>query len=359
MEDWNYSFEPVPKSAWIRQIESDLKGKPIESLFSTLWDGEYLNAIAHSEDIGGERLCLPSYLFQQPPILAERFSLLQSETSSLNKQLLQSLSYGTQALHIETSLEYFEHLNASLSGVLTDIVEVNIECPLNALESWLHQPNFHQLNIGLRLPMGSPRVTNDQFENITRLAAEFPDHTSFVYGISATGNWIQQTTSLFQQIIHDLKALGRNGISAEYFLSKCVLQLEADALFFKQLIQTRSLHFLFQNLVLHITGKEVPSGVKYLDTSVCQSDEEHNDHFLIRASMSGLAASLSGIHRLNFQPLSTSKDPELYRRVSRNIHHLLSLESGMYKGEDPLAGAYSLDNHVRHWVEKIWSQLNV
>jgi hypothetical protein len=352
MEDWNYSFDAVPKNSWLRQIESDLKGKPIESLFSNFWEGEPFIPVAHEEDLKGEPLRLPAHLFQNPPLLTEYFQTDLYEEHALNQQILQSLAYGTQVLRLNVHADQFEHIESCLTGVMTDIVDVEIEIPFTFNQNKTALDRFSALNVAIRVSMND--ASSD--EN----AMDIPEQSAgYIYTVSSTGDWVQSTIGVFQNIIQHLRFYELQGIKAGDFLSRCILQLEADPVYFKQIIQTRTLHFLMQNLALRLTGNELSPTCKYLETMVRQSAEEKSDHFLIRASMSGLAASLSGTHRLCFLSQSAASHPEIYMRASRNIHHLLSLESGMYKREDPLAGAYSLDLHTRTWVEKIWSQISV
>ena len=51
-------------------------------------------------------------------------------------------------------------------------------------------------------------------------------------------------------------------------------------------------------------------------------------------------------------------NPEFYERIHRNIHYLLQLESDMYKGVDPLAGAYAIDLYTRSWAQNIWDTIS-
>ena len=102
---------------------------------------------------------------------------------------------------------------------------------------------------------------------------------------------------------------------------------------------------------------EIPD--HYLECHIYESTQESPEHFLIRASMSGLAASLAGSHTVCIHHSSREETPDLYKRANRNIHHLLQLESAMYKGVDPMSGAISIDYYTRSWTQKIWNALRL
>jgi methylmalonyl-CoA mutase len=181
----------------------------------------------------------------------------------------------------------------------------------------------------------------------------------FAYTFESAGNLIEETTAIFKKILADLAEWMAFGLSAESFFSKCIFQIHPDSNYFKQIILTRTLHLLWNNL-LRSHGDEIntlKSG--FLETHIAQNPAEEPDPFLIRASMSGLAASLAGTTALYVDGLMSEKGQDFYTRINRNIHHLLHLESEMYKGKDPLAGAYAIDFHTKRWVNKIWSGLGL
>jgi methylmalonyl-CoA mutase N-terminal domain/subunit len=150
-----------------------------------------------------------------------------------------------------------------------------------------------------------------------------------------------------------------SGLDNALFFKNCVLSFQTDSDYIKQLIQTRVLHLLWQNLKQWHLPETAPSDQMYLESHIEQSSNEKPEHFLIRASMSGLAASLSGSHVVCIHHSDSKDTPEFYRRITRNIHHLLHLESMMYKNTDPLSGAYVIDHYTRRWTQGIWDRLKL
>jgi methylmalonyl-CoA mutase N-terminal domain/subunit len=173
----------------------------------------------------------------------------------------------------------------------------------------------------------------------------------------STGVWDVHAAEVLNKLMEDLTEWTKLGYQPEAFFEKCILSLVADKSYFKQIIQARVLHLLRNNLKANFTEASTSITGNYLECHIYESDQESHDHFLIRAAMSGLAASLTGFHTLCIHHSNWKETPDHYKRTSRNIHHLLQLESSMYKGEDPLSGAYSIDYFTKAWTQKIWDAL--
>ena len=47
-------------------------------------------------------------------------------------------------------------------------------------------------------------------------------------------------------------------------------------------------------------------------------------------------------------------DEEVTRRMTRNVHHLMKMESGLDKIVDPLAGSYSIEQLTKEIAQRSW-----
>ncbi len=95
----------------------------------------------------------------------------------------------------------------------------------------------------------------------------------------------------------------------------------------------------------------------YLEGHIVPGDNESPDQFLIRATTAALGSVLAGAHAICIHPHMRNVPPH-YRRINRNIHHLLHMESGLPRQCDPLAGAYAIDHYTAEWSEQIWNKLD-
>src|SRR5688500_9882198 len=98
MANWKYTFKPVPKSEWIQQIEKDLGGKPLDSLKTEWWPGEFISPVHHQEDIRGSFVALPDHYFSQPPLITEWIDTRDLRSDAINSKVIQALNYGVQAI---------------------------------------------------------------------------------------------------------------------------------------------------------------------------------------------------------------------------------------------------------------------
>ncbi len=358
MKDWEYTFDPVSKAEWIRQITSDLKQKPIEALMGEWWKGESRWPLLHAEDMDDERVRLPDFLFNKPPQITEHISVAGASPKAINQAILTALQFGTQSiiLQVPATEEIFKPdwiKDVHLDWIIFQIVQDELsEAPLT---SFIESLPEHSLYRVLRGPSAKPLSTILRGSKPNALIGI--NAYRFVYNFPSIGNWIEKSTITLNALIDDLHQWNAKGFETSAFFKQCILAVEADQDFFKQIIQTRSLHVLWQNLNQHYSETAMVSNDRYLETHIEQKNKEKPDLFLVRASMSALAASLAGTGSLCIHQSKEDTAPLFYHRINRNIHHLLELESGMYKGIDPLSGAYSIDFHLKHWATSVWSHL--
>jgi len=355
MQTWEYTFPPSSKEDWIRQIEKDLKGKPIDSLYREWWTGEPLIPFHHASDAPPEPIVLPDELFASPPRIVESFDISNKSGEQINKLLLEALQFGTQTFLIKKDNGTNLDINQILEGVFPDMIH------------WHLYTNKYSLSLFHEIAKRTPQTTFLRFNRsesrsgIKSLLEEFQQdqeqlqQIKLEYHFTSRGNWVESAGKIFQQLIEDWNQWKTLNTTISFF-DKCILTLDADIQYFKQIIQTRVLHLLWLNL-LDTNSVLINDHPEYLECHIHPKVNQAPEHYLIRASMSSLAAVLTGTTSLCIHHLKTEGISDFYKRIDRNIHHLLHLESGLPPGKDPLAGAYTLDYYTRLWTERIWNQI--
>jgi len=359
MNEWKYTFDPVSKADWIRQITTDLKQKPFESLTSEWWEGEPRWPILHNEDMDDEVVRLPDFLFSQPPHITEQISTISSSPESVNQTILEALQFGTQSIILQVASSEKKFNPTWINDVRLDWITFQVEHnghSATTVSSFINAFPEHTYFRVIR-ESSSPLLSSFMSGENTSSAVEI-SALRFIYRFPSQGIWTKKTINTLNTLLDDLEQWQALGFETSSFFNQCTLVLEADLDYFKQVIQTRTLHVLWQNIIHHFSNEAASSNVRYLETHIEQNKNEKPDLFLIRASMSALAASLAGTGSLCIHQSLDDSVPMFYRRINRNIQHLLDLECGMYKGVDPMSGAYSLDFHVKGWATKIWEGLN-
>ena len=81
---------------------------------------------------------------------------------------------------------------------------------------------------------------------------------------------------------------------------------------------------------------------------------------MIRAATQAMSAVIGGVDRLYIPPANAGV-PEaptpFTRRVARNVHHILKMESFLDRVADPGAGSYYIEKLTDTLAESAWSQL--
>jgi len=349
MQKWEYTFPPTSKEDWIRQIEQDLKGKAIESLYSEWWPGEPLVPVHHASDSSTEPIILPEQWFVGPPQIVESVEFKNTSVAEINKILLEALQYGTQSFLITNDHQPDIHSEEILEGIFPDMIQWHFYAHANAIHLFRSFSKLTPQNSFLRFQR--KQHSSDLKSTLTEEYKIHPADISnleFEYDFSSTGNWIESTIHVFQRLFED-KASWESMNTTFSFFEKCILKLDADVHYFKHVIQSRVLQLLWLNLTHEHSSR--------LECHIKPKAGEKPEHYLIRSSLSALAATLTGTASLCIQHIQDAVVPNFYKRIDRNVHHLLHLESGLPGGMDPLAGAYTLDYYTRNWTERIWNQL--
>ena len=195
----------------------------------------------------------------------------------------------------------------------------------------------------------------------------------------------EKVISLAQDLLPGFKSIcinlqqGRKKIAAEQVLANALIELEScifDLLqeglsitkirdkivfrtfsskgFYLSLSKIRALKILVMNLLKAYKLKkdfEVPV-VCYSDPKDYVKDANTNN---IIASTQTMAAILAGIDRLVVSaPNKSGKHTQFSRRVSRNIQHIMKMESNLDLVYDSAAGSYFLDELTEQLVDAAW-----
>ncbi|MDQ3017474.1 MAG: methylmalonyl-CoA mutase family protein [Bacteroidota bacterium] len=335
MNEWQYKFPETTRNGWLDKASLDLRGKPLESIQTDWWPGEIRHPFHHHDDYSGEPIVLPSQLFNTAPILIEWIEVKDDNDNSINKKILGALQYGAQSIILDIRRPDVS-IATILQSVIRDFISVSVE-------------------FADEVQMDSKSIPEDIIVRHKEAVTNYKLHSveKFVFDISAEGNWIQKATDLFKNILEINKRA--SVMSGQNILSQCILRYIPDCDYLKQIIQTRVLHLIWQEILSKYPSSSTSH--PYLECHIQPGTEKDPDKYLIQASASALAASQTGVHALCIHPIRQNKVPEYYLRVNRNIHHLLNMESEMYKGVDPLAGSYVIDFYARKWSNGILANL--
>ncbi|MEO5905621.1 MAG: methylmalonyl-CoA mutase family protein [Saprospiraceae bacterium] len=351
MEDWKYSFDKISKAGWLRQMQMDLKEKPLESIQSEWWPGETLYPALHAEDREIEPILLPDHLFTSPPRLIEWIDISQ-EPEEVNLKILEALQFGAESLVLNGAKSNGLFINEWLKNVVEEMIDISIQLPHSSYPSFINAIPDHIL---IRMWRNEDDSGNF-FSKLIIDSGLLKSNLRFIYKLSGSGNWIELATTLFQLLLDDVLYLKNLGVNKLSILKSQVIQFEPDINYLKQIIQTRVIHLIWHNL-FYETSESQQSKPGYLECFIRNTNHASPEQFLINSATSSLSVSLCGVHGLCiYNPESTAR-PAFFDRNNRNIHHLLNMESEIYSGSDPMGGSYVIDFYTRKWSESIWNKL--
>ena len=316
-------------------IQKDLKNIPIETLNSECWPGEFISPF-HYHEQSSEIVSLPAAYFTKAPRIVEWFRTSRKKASDVNRDILSSLAYGTQGLIIDGYSDT-QSLKEILQDVYTDMIETSVLSSGESISS-------DEMNVIWRIPIqtNNSNLTADQ---LSSLFTHSNGNIKFVFNLNSAGEWIHHTTELFSTVKR-LIELTTKVLSPEEAWQKIIIVFETDPSYLKQIMQTRALQLVCLNLN---APKSIP--VSPIEVHI-KGGTMDPDKYFIQATSAAMAAALTGVQGICIHPLSGG-EPDYHTRVLRNIHHLLDLESRLYKGRDPLAGAYAIDHYSKKWAEDI------
>ena len=356
MKEWKYTFEPISKTKWLEQAEKDLKGKSFESLQSEWWPGETLVPVHFKEDLSDQIVSLPGTFFQQPPLLMEWIDVSLSDGFESREKIIRALEYGAQALVLDVNVNKSPDFDLLLKGVFTDIVELAINILPDQIGNEVSIPGVLPPGILIRLNRNTM-----QSSDFLKTAIELQDVGNtktfqFIYSIGSGGNWAKNVVEIFKILKNDLDHWVEVNGSAVEFFQQCILKIEPEEIYFQQIIQTRVLQLLWIHFASALDTHHIsPNSI--IECHIRSDEPKDPDQYLIRAATSTLAAAMTGVKAICIHHLINEDIPSFYQRINRNIHHLLTLESGIYKGTDPLTGSYTIDYYTKKWTRDILEQI--
>lgn len=353
------TFPPVSKTAWLRQVEQDLKGKPLSSIAAEWWPGEPIDPLLDISD-APTVVRLPDEWFIRPPSVVEALEPGQEASpSAFNHRILQSLQHGAEVLRIRTKAEHLPLTEAWLDGVETGFIKLQWEIdglqPANLPASTRHLPTGSQFLIGQSMLFGT---SHDETVNMIHAMTDLGFHPVIRFVVEPASPSSDAHKVLFARLGRLVKEWnGIMGNAANWFDHVVVAQT-ADSFYFRQVILSRAIQLVLRQLVGDPAGSPDTAPASPLEVDVARPHDMSPDDFLIRAAAAAVGAGLAGAGALNIEVDATAATAAHHRRAGLHIHHLLAMESQFMKGTDPLAGAYAIDHYTQKWAQGIWQAIH-
>lgn len=330
MEQWQYRFGVNSPERWLAQVNAELKGKTIDSLSSEWWPGEMREPVHHAQD-GISPVYLHADLFSQPPAIIEQIDTYGKSLTTIQKEILTALSFGAQSIYLKNHDQNTQPLSDLLKDVEPDFVKIIIA----SNDDHIFESNNLHKNIFLR--------KNFAFAD----KADLQEHVQYSCQLSTDGNWTDVVIETLKPFFQKLN----NSKDKRALLQQTVIEISPSSDYLKTIIQTRVLHKVVEAIFSYAEAEYEPSAVS-IEHHISNKENLANDQYVLFATTSAVAASLSGGHGMMITS-PASDAPGYYNRIVRNIHHLLAMESEIYRQTDPLAGSFTIDHYTHRWTDMI------
>jgi len=351
-------FKATSAEAWLAKITSDLKGKDPKSFNHRIGESIILSPFHHADTLSEPVGPIARNTEGNKWLIGESF-LLAEDLHLTNKAILHALENGVEAINItvdrKLTTEDFTKLfnQVEPSYIHTHFTIDKTLDPLDILSDFAKilfektgdKTAFHGSVNSLK--MLHPELLNWKTVHLPNFK---------IWSIEASfGDPVDQLTTLIKNGVEGLAKSENREIAIEV-----VFKMKTGTDFFLEIAKLRALRILWAN-VLKSYGLEptiYPKIMVDFDTSSQTKDPNQN---MIRATTMAMAAALGGADLLTVLPAGHGDEDRsaFYRRIARNIQHILKMESFLDRVKDIAAGSYYVETLTTKIGEAVWRKLGL
>jgi methylmalonyl-CoA mutase len=352
-------FEASTKAQWLARVERDLKGKPLSDL--TFEKGPLsILPFAHADDFVGQNLHpIVGNATDNAWAIGGNIEVINDNFREGNKQALTALMGGANALFFNFDTYPTDNqLNTLLENIEFQYIEThfNIKSEEGNLLSFLE--NFKKLTPKNRkilrgsISTDSKEVTIDVLlwikENFPLFKIITIEGSVFHKG---SDNVIEELTDIILEGEKQLNYLKNNELDINLFKNNIQLNVSIGISYFIEIAKIRALKLLWGNV---LKGYGAAPVVPIIHAKISKESFVHDAHKnKIRVTTQAMSAVLAGIESLTIDP---TEDSDFGKRISRNVQHLLQLETYLDRVQDPSAGSYYIEQLTNQIAEIVWQR---
>ena len=354
-------FPPVSKVQWMERIEKELAGKDLAVYFRNGND-----PFPHPDDLRGQ---LPCPLRGSSGWEIGEDIQVGNDLPGANRQALTALEQGASSLRFILPENWQPgHLPVLLAGIHLSLISLHFveyseaPRPMELLQSLAAhcrsqglEPSIVRGGVGLSFPFAG----SDQLLGFA--AANFPMMKLLtVRNYELAGSDEEAAESLAALALAALDNIEACGLSFGEANRQLQFSLSVGQDYFLEIARLRALRLVWahvQQAYGEEAGLEMPAlDVNFQEVMLKLEDPPSN---LIAASLQAMAAVLGGADRLTVAPADggRSENPDFYRRLARNIQHILKVESHLDWVADPAAGSYYIEKLTEKIATEAWRRI--
>jgi methylmalonyl-CoA mutase len=355
-------FEATTKAQWLARVERDLKGKqPSELNF----DLPHLNIppFAHADDHAGEFFePITGKVEGNSWAIGENIDIKNDNFKEANQKALTALMGGANALFFNFDTYPTDNqLDTLLENIEFEYIESHfyIRPTEDNLLSFLENFNTILSEKGKNSKILRGSVSTDSEEIPIDVLLWIKEHLPLFKIITIDGSVfykgseqvVEELTEILLAGEKQLNYLNNNGLDINLFKNNIQFNVSIGMSYFIEISKIRALKLLWGNV---LKGYEVAPILPNIQAKVSkQSFVEDAHKNKISVTTQAMSAVLAGVESLTIDP---TEDSDFGKRISRNVQHLLQLESYLDRVADPSAGSYYIEQLTNQIAEKVWQR---
>ena len=363
MDELFSEFSPVSKKEWLSNVEHELMGRPIEELNWTFENAEF-TPFYHPDEFGIETQPLYSFDSEKTREVGE-IIIISDKIEVANEIALEALNGGCNALLFALSSPIDrKDLHRLLDKINLEWVSTHFRFKSSPNNSFIPdlQSFINMNNIDIKKCKGSfeDHDYRGNLERVYKNMSQLPGY-KFITFVKNNKQYPHLTSPISQELADILLEMNSLLSRASSFneIEKMVKSIKVKTTltddYFANISKLRSLRLLMNNL---LSAWKLPLPIIPIEVSIQPTPFESDaNNAIIKANLQIMAAIIggaNGIFTCPFDHFTNSKGSQFSRRITRNINHLLMLESHMGRVNDPSAGSYHLEKLTEHICESSW-----
>ncbi|MEO1514480.1 MAG: methylmalonyl-CoA mutase family protein [Bacteroidota bacterium] len=368
-------FSPASKSDWQQRILKELKGRPIEALDWAWQDGIVLSPFVHREEVSeDQKAALGAGLVDNSWSIGEDFEVEAAGEKAVNQLLMEALVKGVDAPRLVFGQSHPPadwDWALALKGVVPDYIYLNIEAAQLSAADLLGLMQglvdvWQQDGRALETLRGALQSNCwQQAEESSDLAAYMRNHLPQFHLFTIDGRAAQQGP---EQLVSELHQIVRSAVdqmdrwteygwTAAQVSEQVCFRLAVGTSYFPEIAKIRALHLLWANV---LAAYGLPPSRARIEAELSASSQGENTHTnMIRMTTQAMSAVIGGVARLYLQAANSTTEgaSPFTRRIARNVHHILRMESFLDGVVDPAAGSYYIERMSVQLAEAVWKKM--
>ncbi len=369
-------FTKPDKTDWIRQALKELGGQPLESIYWQFTEDLSIAPLFTVEDLPENTQPITGKEPGNHWEIGEVFLFRNPEIA--NQESLEGLAGGTEALLIQfrhqPSLEELEKL---FKGIELSYISTHFDLAFPGKDLTACYDTFTALlaqrgqsGQGIRASIDFDPLldwSDPPLDKAAALLQRAHEEEPGIRVLQVNGRVFhtgpagipRELALIVAKGVEYLSQLTDRGLEPAVVNAQMQFSVAVSPSYFAEIAKLRALRLIWEN-ILSAYGLEdapMPPVIVHFSLESLSEDPLRN---MIKAATQAMSAVIGRADRLFIAPANAGvpEPPTPFtRRIARNVHHILKMESFLDRVADPAAGSYYIEKLTQILAESAWQQL--